>query len=251
MATLVGYEVTGAVATVTLNRPEKLNAFTGAMLGELHAALEMAASDDGVHVVVLTGKGRAFSAGQDLTAFTPGETDLGEVLEREYRPLVMQLMAFPKVTVAALNGPAFGAAANLALACDVVVAGESAYLQQTFVKIGLIPDVGGTWLLPRIVGLKRALALTLTGDNVTAHEAQAMGLVYRVFADADFAAEAMALAERIAKLSVPACRLTKQGLGASLSNDMDQQLKIEANLQRQAGLTPEFRDAIAAFRTKH
>lgn len=201
-----------------------------------------------MRVAILTGLGWAISSGQDLTGFSPGETDLGDAMEREYRLVVMRLLDYPKATMAALNGPAFDAAVNIALACDIAVASESSAPEQSFIKIGLVPDVGGTWLLPRIVGLKRALALTLTGDRMPVREAQSMGLIYRVFADVDFAAEKRALTEKLASLSPAACQLTKDGLRASLDRDMDQQLRIEAGLQRQAGMTREFRDAIAVFR---
>ena len=243
----IAYSTSGAVATIALDRPAKLNAFTTDTLHKLCDTFDRAAQDDGIRVVLLTGRGRAFSAGQDLSAVRPGETDLGQVLERDYRPLILRLMACPKITVAALNGPAVGAGANIALACDIVVAAASSHLQQVFVRIGLIPDVAGTWLLPRMVGIKRALALALTGDAITADEAQAMGLVYRVFPDAELAAKADAFAHDLAQASPTACRLIKDAFRTSLENDIETQLKLEAELQRQAGQSPEFRAAVEAF----
>ena len=178
------------VATITLARPERLNALTAAMHADLRAALDRLAGDDAVRVVVLTGEGRAFSSGQDLTEDLPrdddGKIDLGPPLARDYNPLILRLADYPKLTVAALNGPAVGASANIALACDIVLAAKSSFIQQAFAKIALIPDAGGSWILPRLVGPKRALALMLTADPVPAEEAQRMGLVYRVFEDEAF-----------------------------------------------------------------
>ena len=177
--------VQGAVATIALARPEKLNALNGAMHRELRDTLALHAQDDSIRVVVLTGEGRGFSSGQDLTEDLPrdenGRVDLGPPLARDYNPLILQLMNYPKVTIAALNGPAVGASMNIALACDVVVAARSAYLQEAFARIALIPDAGGTWILPRIVGPKLALALMLSAEPIPAEEARAMGLVFRVF----------------------------------------------------------------------
>ena len=245
MAGLVRRAVSGAVVTLSLARPEKLNAFTSDMLHELRAAVQQAAADETLRVLVLTGEGRAFSAGQDLSLLAP-ET-VSEILARDYAPLVEALTGHPLVTVAALNGPAVGAAANVALACDMVVAAEGASLSQAFVRIGLIPDAGGTWLLPRIVGLRNAMALALTGDSIGAREAQAMGMVYRVFPDATFAADAAALAQGIAARSPLALRLIKQSLTASLANDLAAQLGLEARLQGEAAASAEFRAALARF----
>ena len=237
--------MSGAVLTLTLARPDKLNAFTSAMLGELRGAVEQAAADDALRVLVLTGEGRAFSAGQDLAAIEAA--DVSEVLARDYAPLVRMLMECPLVTIAALNGPAWGAAANLALACDFVVAAEGASLAQAFIRIGLIPDAGGTWLLPRIVGLRNAMALALTGESIPAREAQAMGMVYRVFADADFAAEVTALAQKIAGNSPLALRLIKKSLRASMGNDLETQLRLEAEAQGEAAKSEAFAEAVRAF----
>ena len=242
---LVRYETAAGVATLTLARPDKLNAFTSAMLAELRGLLSRAATDRSLRVLVLTGEGRAFSAGQDLSLIDP--EIVSEVLARDYTPLVEALLGHPLVTIAALNGPAVGAAANVALACDVVVAAERASLAQAFVKIGLIPDAGGTWLLPRIVGVRNAMALALTGDSIGAREAQAMGMVYRVFPDEGFAAEVAALAQGIAARSPLALRLIKRSLGESLGNGLAAQLALEAELQGEAARSEAFRDAVAGF----
>jgi len=244
----------GAVATITLARPEKLNALTAEMHAELRSALDKMANDEAVRVVVLTGEGRAFSSGQDLTEELPrtpdGRVDLGPPLARDYNPLVRRLVGFPKVTIAALNGPAVGASMNIALACDIVVAARSAYLQEAFARIGLVPDAGGTWILPRLVGLKTALALMLTAEPIPSDEAHRLGLVYKVFDDAHFAAETAALAAKLAAGPALAYRLTKQAMAESLDNSLDAQLELEAQLQSEAGFSRDFAEGLAAFRDK-
>jgi len=245
---------TDGVMTITLARPDRLNAFTSVMHAELRDALSTAENDDAVRCVVLTGEGRAFSAGQDLTEERvpgpDGRADFGARLENDYNPLVERIHAFPKVTIAALNGAAVGASANIALACDIVLAARSAYLQEVFAKIALVPDAGGTWLLPRIVGSKRALALALTADRVPAEELHEMGLVYKVFDDPVFNGEVMALARRFATGPTMTYRLIKEALRASERNDLKTQLALEANLQRKAGASEDAREGVTAFREK-
>ena len=246
--------VDGSVATITLARPERMNAFNAAMHAELRDALDACERDEAVRVVVLTGEGRAFSSGQDLTVDLKrddqGRIDLGPELARDYNPLVLRLASYPKPTIAALNGPAVGASMNIALACDIVVAARSAYLQEAFAKIGLIPDAGGTWILPRLVGPRQALALMLSAEAVPAEEAQRMGLVYKVFDDASFAVDVAAFAARLAEGPGLAYRLTKQAVAQSLSNDLEAQLDLEARLQTEAGSSDDFMEGIAAFREK-
>ncbi len=242
------------VLTITLARPERLNAFTSVMHAELREALSAAETDTDVRCVVLTGQGRAFSAGQDLTEDRmrgpDGQFDFGGRLEQDYNPLVERLYAFPKVTIAALNGPTVGASANIALACDIAVAARSAYLQEAFAKIALVPDAGGTWSLPRIVGAKRALALMLTADQIGADELYRMGLVYKVFDDAAFAGEVAALAKRFANGPAMTYRLIKEAARASERNDLKAQLALEANLQRKAGASEDASEGVTAFREK-
>ncbi len=244
----------GRVATIALARPEKLNALNAAMHAELREALDAIEADDAVRVVVLTGEGRAFSSGQDLTEDLPrddvGRIDLGPPLARDYNPLIRRLVNYPKVTVAALNGPAVGASMNVALACDIVVAARSAYLQEAFAKIALVPDAGGTWILPRLVGPRRALALMLTAEPVSAEEAHRMGIVYKVFEDASFASDLAALVAHLADGPALAQRLTKRAVAASLGNDLETQLDLEARLQSEAGFSRDFTEGIAAFREK-
>ena len=246
--------IDGPVATITLARPDKMNAFNATMHAELRDVLDRCERDDAVRVVVLTGEGRAFSSGQDLTVDLKrdeqGRIDLGPALTRDYNPLILKLSSYPKPTIAALNGPAVGASMNIALACDVVGAAHSAYLQEAFAKIALIPDAGGTWILPRLVGPKLALALMLTADPVPAEEAQRMGLVYKVFDDASFAAEVASFAAGLARGPGLAYRLMKRAVAESLSNDLDTQLGVEAALQSEAGFSGDFMEGIAAFREK-
>jgi 2-(1,2-epoxy-1,2-dihydrophenyl)acetyl-CoA isomerase len=242
------------VTTIALSRPDKLNAFTSEMHAELREALGAVEADDAVRCLVLTGEGRAFSAGQDLSepriVGADGKVDFGARLENDYNPLVERIHAFPKVTIAALNGPAVGASANIALACDIVLAARSAYLQEAFAKIALVPDAGGTWSLPRIVGAKRALALMLTADQIPADELQRMGLVYKVFDDAAFADEVGKYARRFAAGPTATYRLIKEAARASERNDLRTQLALEANLQRKAGASEDATEGVTAFREK-
>jgi 2-(1,2-epoxy-1,2-dihydrophenyl)acetyl-CoA isomerase len=247
-------ETVEGVRTLTLDRPETLNALTAALHAALREALAEAARDDRVRVVVLTGAGRAFSSGQDLTEELPldsdGRVDLGPPLARDYNPLVLTLASYPKPTIAALNGPAVGASMNIALACDIVLAARSAMLQEAFARIGLIPDAGGTWFLPRLVGPKRALALMLTAEPVGAEEALRLGLVHKVFDDDRFAEDVAAFAATLARGPALAQRLIKQAVAESLSNDLADQLEVEARLQRKAGRSDDFAEGVAAFREK-
>jgi 2-(1,2-epoxy-1,2-dihydrophenyl)acetyl-CoA isomerase len=250
----IHYAAADSVAAIALARPDKLNAINAAMHAELRAALTAAEADAAIRCLVITGVGRAFSSGQDLTeerlAGPDGEVDFGGRLERDYNPLIIRLVTYPKVTIAALNGPAVGAAANIALACDIVVAARSAYLQEAFARIALVPDAGGTWFLPRIVGAKLALALMLTADQVPAEDLYRMGAVYRVYDDGIFAAEAMALARRLAAGPSHTFRLIKEAARASPYNDLKTQLDLERDLQRKAGASRDFAEGVAAFREK-
>jgi 2-(1,2-epoxy-1,2-dihydrophenyl)acetyl-CoA isomerase len=254
MTTTIRTTAGEGVLTITLSRPDRLNAFTSAMHAELRTALDRAESDEAIRCVVLTGEGRAFSAGQDLTEDRmrgpDGQFDFGGRLEQDYNPLVERLYAFPKVTIAALNGPTVGASANIALACDILIAARSAYLQEAFAKIALVPDAGGTWSLPRIVGAKRALALMLTADQIPADELLRMGLVYKVYDDTAFPGEVAALAKRFAAGPAATYRLIKEAARVSESNDLKTQLALEANLQRKAGLTEDASEGVLAFREK-
>lgn len=237
------------VATITLNRPDKLNSFTRAMHRELAAALdevEQASS----RALVLTGAGRGFCAGQDLADldFTPGAmTDLGELIGTHFNPLIKRLQALPMPVIAAVNGTAAGAGANLALACDLVLAARSASFIQAFVKIGLVPDSGGTWFLPKRVGMARALGLAMTGDKLSAEKAESWGLVWQVTEDAELAATAAAFAAQLAKQPTRAIVATREALRASATNTLEQQLDLERDLQRDLGNSHDYAEGVQAF----
>lgn len=243
------------MCTLTLNRPAALNSFTAAMHALLLPALEAAAADPQVKVVVITGAGRGFCAGQDLNdpamAGAPGAApDVGGVVERYYRPLANRVRTMPVPVVAAVNGVAAGAGANLALCCDIVVAARSASFIQAFSKIGLVPDCGGTWLLPRLVGRAHALALAMTGDKLPAEEAARIGLIWRCVDDAAFAAEVQALAGRMAAMPARALAETRRLVDAATTLEFDAALVAEARTQGALGAAHDFAEGVAAFRDK-
>jgi len=245
----------GAVRVLTLNRPQALNSFTHAMHAELRAALDAAAADPAVRAVLVTGAGRGFCAGQDLNdpAMAPGadgKADIGAVIEANYKPLAMRLQAMPVPVVCAVNGVAAGAGANFAFTCDIVLAARSASFIQAFSKIGLIPDCGGTWTLPRLVGRSRALALALTGDKLPAEAAERMGLVWQVVDDAELMTQALALAERLAAMPTKALVATRHALDASQQLALEDALGLEARLQRELGRADDFAEGVAAFQQK-
>jgi 2-(1,2-epoxy-1,2-dihydrophenyl)acetyl-CoA isomerase len=245
--------VDGAVATLKLSRPERLNALNGTVHAEIREAMNQVEANAAVRCLVITGEGRAFCSGQDLTERVMSENtqiDTGASLDRDYNPLVRRLVSFPVPTIAAVNGPAVGAGANLALACDILLFARSAYMQEAFARIGLVPDAGGTWLLPRIIGLKRALAMCLTAEQVSAEECQRIGIAYKVFDDATFVADVAAAAARLATGPSFAYRLMKQALYASFANDLNTQLDLERDLQRKAGQSQDFREGVKAFLEK-
>ena len=231
---------------VTLNRPDRLNAFNADMHRALFAALDRLALDASCRAVLLTGAGRGFSAGQDLEAVGQ-DTKLGDTLELFYNPLVRRIRSMPKPVVCAVNGVAAGAGANIARACDIVLAARSARFIQAFAKIALVPDSGGTWLLPRLVGEARARALALTGEAVSADKAEAWGMIWRAVDDASLAAETEALTAGLATQPTSALALIKQALDGAATNTLDAQLDLERDLQKHAGAGPDFREGVAAF----
>jgi 2-(1,2-epoxy-1,2-dihydrophenyl)acetyl-CoA isomerase len=245
----------GPVRVLTLNRPAALNSFTNAMHAELRAALDDAADDAGVRALLVTGAGRGFCAGQDLNdpAMAPGadgRMDIGAVIERNYKPLALRLQSMPVPVVAAVNGVAAGAGANFAFCCDIVLAARSASFIQAFSKIGLIPDCGGTWLLPRLVGRSHALGLALTGDKLSAEEAQRLGLVWQVQDDAALMDAAFALADRLAAMPTKALVATRRALDAAQSLTLEGALIQEARVQRELGHAADFAEGVAAFQQK-
>ncbi|MBN3725530.1 2-(1,2-epoxy-1,2-dihydrophenyl)acetyl-CoA isomerase PaaG [Burkholderia sp. Ac-20379] len=237
------------VATITLDRPDKLNSFTRAMHAELAAALD-AAEAGRARALVLTGAGRGFCAGQDLADldFTPGtQTDLGALIDAHFNPLVRRLQALPLPVIAAVNGTAAGAGANLALACDLVLAAKSASFIQSFVKIGLVPDSGGTWFLPQRVGFARALGLALTGDKLGAEQAADWGMIWRAVDDHALADTAASLAAELARQPTLAIAAIKQAMRAGMTNPLERQLDLERDLQRELGQSHDYAEGVAAF----
>ena len=247
-------EFAAGVMRITLNRPDVLNSFNAQMARELRGALDDARADRTVRAVLLTGAGRAFCAGQDLSD-VPASTeadpaDLGLHLRGTYNALIKAIRKLELPVVCAVNGVAAGAGANLAIACDVVLASESASFIQSFAKVGLIPDSGGTFFLPRIVGLPRATALMMTADKIDARRAYEIGMVYRVCTGETLQEDAMALATQLAEMPTRGLGLTKRALNASLTNDLDAQLDLEADLQTEAGRTHDFAEGVRAFLEK-
>jgi 2-(1,2-epoxy-1,2-dihydrophenyl)acetyl-CoA isomerase len=248
------FETEQGVATITLNRPDVLNSFTMPMAAELQQALRRCAEDDGVRAVLITGAGRAFCAGQDLSEAAPADGSpappIADIVRRTYNPSVRAIRAIEKPVVAAVNGIAAGAGANLALACDIVLAADTASFVQAFAKIGLIPDTGGTFFLPRLVGLARATALAFFGDKLSASDAHAMGMIYRAVESSRLLDEARSVARRLATLPTRGLGLTKRAFNQSLANDLDAQLEVEAELQAEAAGTADFAEGVRAFLEK-
>jgi 2-(1,2-epoxy-1,2-dihydrophenyl)acetyl-CoA isomerase len=249
----IRYEETGAVARVTLSRPDKLNSFNAAMHLELREALARAARPE-IRVVVITGAGKGFCAGQDLgdrvMASGAEPADLGQAIDTYYTPLVRAIRALDKPVIAAVNGVAAGAGCNVALACDLVVAARSASFIQAFCRLGLVPDAGGTWLLPRLVGPARAAGLAMLGDKLGAEQAAAWGLIWKCVDDDAFAAEIDALTTHLAAAPTQGLALTKQALQASWSHTLDEQLDLERDLQRELGRSSDYTEGVSAFLQK-
>jgi 2-(1,2-epoxy-1,2-dihydrophenyl)acetyl-CoA isomerase len=244
----IQYSLSAGVATITLNRPEVYNSFNEEMALTMQQYLRDCGKDDAVRAIVITGAGKAFCAGQDLgTATDPETLDLEAIVKKQYNPIVKQIRELEKPVIAAVNGVAAGAGANLALCCDIVVARESAAFIQAFSKIGLIPDCGGTFLLPRLIGMQRASALMLTGDKVGAKEALEMGMLYKVFADDAFEGEVTALAQRMAQMPTKGIAYTKMLLNQAFETNLEQQLTDEAHWQSKAGKTHDFIEGVQAF----
>ena len=248
------FESCGGIARLTLNRPDKLNSFTAAMHEEVQDALHHVTTEAGVRVLLLTGAGRGFCAGQDLSdyAVTPGDApvDLGEAVERYYAPLVRCLRALPLPVVCAVNGVAAGAGANLALACDLVLAKRSASFLQPFCKLGLLPDTGGTWFLPRLVGNARAMGLAMLGDKLPAEQAAAWGLIWKCVDDEVFAVETEALLTLLAGAPTLALARTKEAIYAGAQAGLDEQLDRERDGMRELGFSEDYREGVDAFLAK-
>jgi 2-(1,2-epoxy-1,2-dihydrophenyl)acetyl-CoA isomerase len=248
------FEITDRVAYLTLNRPQKLNAFTALMHAELREAMDQVRGATDTRALLLTGSGRGFCAGQDLSerVVSPGSArfDLGSSLEQNYNPLVIGLRELPLPVICAVNGVAAGAGCNLALACDIVLAARSASFIEVFSRIGLIPDAGGTYFLPRLVGSARAMGLSLLAEPVSAEQAVDCGLIWKCVDDAELMREARELARRLANGPTRAYALIKQALLVSTTNTLQQQLALEARLQREAGHSADFQEGVKAFLEK-
>lgn len=244
----------GGIARLTLNRPDKLNSFTGAMHAELRSALATVQADTTIRVLVITGAGRGFCAGQDLAdpdmAVGPMLPDIGNVVEQNYKPLVLALQNLRVPTIAQVNGIAAGAGASLALACDLVIAAKSASFLQAFSKIGLIPDTGGTWFLPQRVGMARALGLAMLADKLPAEKAQDWGLIWQAVDDAELAATVDKLALQLATMPTKALVRTRAAMHAAPNHTLEQQLNMEGGFMRELGWSADFKEGVAAFMDK-
>ena len=248
MSEAVIFEIKNAVGVITLNRPERLNALNGEIHEGIRQAFNKIETDDAIRAVLLTGAGRGFCAGADLLQNLGGnERDLGASIDKDYNPLVRRMRACPKPIVCAVNGIATGAGMNLALAGDIIIAARSATFAQGFIRIGLIPDAGGTYFLPRLIGDARARAMAMLGETISAAQAEAFGLVYKLLDDASFAEEALAMAVALAASPSQALAAMKQAFNVSANNSLDVQLDVERDLQRKMGTTPDFAEGVRAF----
>ena len=243
--------ITNGVCELRMNRPEVFNSFNKSMALALQKALDDCADNDDVRVIVITGEGKAFCAGQDLAEATdPNGPELQSIVREHYNPIIKKIREIEKPVIGAVNGVAAGAGANIALACDVTFAKESASFIQAFSKNGLIPDSGGTFFLPRIIGIQKALALMFTGDKVGGKEAESMNMIYKSLEDEQFEETVNAFAAKLAKMPTKGLGLTKKAVNASWSNDLNAQLDVEEKLQTEAGNTHDFNEGVASFLEK-
>jgi len=251
MSLFISSSFADGVQTITLNRADKYNSFVREMALALQEELKIANENPLVRCIVLTGSGKAFCAGQDLAeAIDPKGPELTKIVSEHYNPIILLIRKIAKPVVAAVNGVAAGAGANIALACDVVVASESASFIQAFSKIGLIPDSGGTFTLPRLIGFQKASALMMLGDKISATEAERMNMIYKVFADDAFVEEVNKLAKNLASMPTKGLALTKCALNRTYINNIDQQLALEDELQTQAGQSYDYNEGVQAFLEK-
>jgi 2-(1,2-epoxy-1,2-dihydrophenyl)acetyl-CoA isomerase len=252
MTEAVLFELKSGVAIVTLNRPDRLNALNDDIHTGLRTAFTHIETDEAIRAVLLTGAGRGFCAGADLMQSLSGiqaetKRDLGATLEANYNPLIRRMKALPKPIITAINGVAAGAGMNIALAGDIIIAAKSASFTQAFIRIGLLPDAGGTYFLPRLVGDARARALAMLGDTITAEQAEQFGLVYKTYDDAVFHDEALKIAQNLATKPTQALAAMKTALNAAALNSLDAQLDLERDLQRKLGYMPDFAEGVTAF----
>lgn len=245
------FEVKGSLGCITFNRPEKYNSFTRELALSMQDALKQCRDDEAIRCIVITGAGKAFCAGQDLGEVTQeNPPSLSTIISEHLNPIIRLIREIEKPILAAVNGVAAGAGANVALACDITVAAPKASFIQAFSKIGLIPDSGGTFFLPRLVGLQRAAAYMMLGEKVSAQEAERVGMIYKVLEDENFMDAAIALANQLAQMPTRGLGLTKRALNQALTNDLDRQLAVEEQLQSSAGLTEDYNEGVSAFLEK-
>ncbi|MDH3764137.1 MAG: 2-(1,2-epoxy-1,2-dihydrophenyl)acetyl-CoA isomerase PaaG [Gammaproteobacteria bacterium] len=252
--TTIEFVIEDALARLTLNRPDKLNSFNAQMHEEVREAMKTVQRDDSIRCLLISGNGRGFCAGQDLSdrnvAPDAESPDLGESLEQKYNPLIRSLARLEKPVICAVNGVAAGAGANIALACDIVIAAESAKFIQSFCNIGLVPDSGGTWTLPRLVGRARAMGMALLGERISARQAEDWGLIWKCVADEELANTAEQMARHLATQPTRGLGLIKRAMLASSDNSLDDQLDLERDLQRLAGRSEDYREGVGAFMEK-
>ena len=248
---MITFEILNQVAFITLNRPEKYHSFVREMALELQQRLNECQEDSNIRAVILTASGKAFCAGQDLKeAADPNGPGLQKIINEHYNPIIKQIRSLKKPIICAVNGVAAGAGASIALSCDIVIATEEASFVQAFSKIGLVPDSGSTFFLPKLIGFNKASALMMTGEAISAVEAERIGMIYKVFSKENFEEEKLKLANKLAKMPTKALPLTKKLLNLSLENNLDQQLEEEENQQVIAGNTNDYKEGITSFLEK-
>ena len=251
MTQFIQFEIENQVGKITLNRPDKFNSFVREMALALQEKLDECATNPEVRAVYLTGNGKAFCAGQDLAeAIDDNGIELQKIVSEHYNPVIQKIRSIEKPVICGINGVAAGAGANIALACDITVATQSSVFIQAFSKIGLIPDSGGTYFLPRIIGMQKATALMMLGDKVTADEAESLGMIYKAVSDDTFEATALGIAQKLAKMPTKGLGLTKRLLNETFANNLEQQLQREDDLQTEAGNTFDYNEGVNAFLEK-
>lgn len=252
MSETILYEKGDGIAKITLNRPKSFNSFNREMAYAMQEALKDAEEDKSMRTVLITGNGKAFSAGQDLKEVTDPNIGFGleEIVRKHYNPIILQIYNMSKPVIAAVNGVAAGAGANLALVCDITIAAESASFIQAFSKIGLIPDSGGTYVLPRLIGFQKAIALAMLGERVNAKEASELGMIYKYFPDESFEAEVSTIAKKIAALPTIGLAYTKKLYNMGITNNLETQLAFEADYQAKAADTFDYNEGVSAFLEK-
>ena len=248
---MILFDIKDGVGKITFNRPEKFHSIIRELALEFQNSLDKCINDSNVRAVLITAKGKAFCAGQDLEEATnPNAPNITKIIQEHYNPIIRKIRCLEKPVIAAVNGVAAGAGASIALCCDIIVAKESASFVQAFSKIGLIPDSGATFFLPRLIGSQKATAIMMTADKINSKEAEKMGMIYKTFPDESFESESWNLAKKLAKMPTKGLALTKKLLNSSYSNNLEEQLKIEENYQKQAADTADFKEGVSAFLEK-